>query len=290
MGKPNQEHVYFFWSTAIVLCMLLAFFALLFTSCSHKKQSPPEETDPALASIQPYDPNATPDVGQIGVFESPTPVIDPNDPNASSNLSGTALLGETADMGQDYIDSLVFLGDSTTYGLAYYDIVDDSQVWTPASGTLSLFLWSVAKVVYEDGTELTIAEAVSKKLPEYMVITLGVNGVATMDEATFKSDYTDLVEAIKTASPNTKIILNSIYPVTAAYPESTGITNEKILTANTWVQKIAEDTGCKYLDSASVLKDENGCMPSNISNDNQLHLNTDGFDLLINYIRTHGYI
>lgn len=287
MGKPKQEHVYFFWSTAIILCMLLAFFALLFASCSHKNQAPPEETDPSLASIQPYDPNATHEVGQIGVIETPTPGIDPNDPNGNA---GSALLGETADMGQDYIDSIVFLGDSTTYGLAYYDVVDDSQVWTPASGTLSLFLWSVAKVVYEDGTELTIAEAVSKKQPEYMVITLGVNGVATMDEAAFKSDYTNLVEAIKTASPDTKIILNSIYPVTAAYPESTGITNEKILAANKWVQKIAEDTGCKYLDSASVLKDENGFMPSSISNDNQLHLNTDGFDLLINYIRTHGYI
>ena len=47
------------------------------------------------------------------------------------------VLGQTEDMGQDYIDRFVFLGDSTTYGLAYYDVLPHTQVWTPASGTRS---------------------------------------------------------------------------------------------------------------------------------------------------------
>lgn len=33
------------------------------------------------------------------------------------------ILRETADMGQDFIDRFVFLGDSTTYGLAYYVVI-----------------------------------------------------------------------------------------------------------------------------------------------------------------------
>ena len=284
MGKPKQEHVYFFWSTAIIICMLLAFFALLFASCSKAKVEPVEQTDPDLASIQPFDPEATPDVGDIGVFDNPT-----------SPDTGSVILDETADMGQDYVDSIVFLGDSTTYGLAYYDVVNDTQVWTPASGTLSLFSWSIATVVYEAGTEneteLTIAEAVTQKQPAYMVITLGVNGVATMDQESFISDYTDLVNAIKTASPNTKIILNSIYPVTTEYDASgSGITNEKINTANLWVQAIAENTGCKYLDTQSILKDETGALKMDFSNDRALHLNSDTLTNVIKYVRTHGYV
>ena len=266
--------------------MLLAFFALLFVSCSRSaSQEPEDKTDPALDSIQPYDPNATQDVGQIGVFNTPSP----------DGTVNSVILGETADMGQDYIDSITFLGDSTTYGLAYYDVVNDTQVWTPASGTLSLFSWSIATVVYDAGTdgetELTIAEAAAKKLPPYMVITLGVNGVATMDEESFIRDYTALVNAIKTASPNTKIILNSIYPVTAQYDASdSGITNAKIDAANLWIQRIATDTGCKYLDTQSILKDETGALPLDYSNDQALHLNTDTLNSVVSYIRTHGYL
>lgn len=284
MGKPKQEHVYFFWSTAIIICMLLAFFALLFASCNKAKETPAEEPDPALDSIQPYDPSATPEVGAIGVI----PTADPSAPTAT-------VLGETADMGQDYIDSMVFLGDSTTYGLGFYDVVSDTQVWTPASGTLTLSLWSIATIVYEAGTEneaeLTIAEAVAQKQPAYMVLTLGVNGVSFLDQATFIDEYTKLVNTIKEASPNTKIILNSIYPVTTTYDASgSGITNAKIDSANLWVESVATSTGVKYLDTQSILKDENGALRTDYSNDNALHLTGDALGLVINYIRTHGYV
>ena len=193
-------------------------------------------------------------------------------------------------MGQAYVDKFVFLGDSTTYGLGYYDAVSDSQVWTPASGTLTLNLWSTATIVYpEDKSELAIKDAVTKKQPEYLLITLGVNGVSFMDEQYFITEYTSLVLAVQEASPNTKIILNSIYPVSANYPTSNGITNEKIDTANTWVERIASSTGVKFLDSESVIKDSNGAMPDSLSNDKALHLNADGCKLVINYLRTHGY-
>lgn len=283
MGKSKQEHVFFFWSSAIVICMLLAFFALLFASCGKANEVPAEEVDPALSAITPYDPDASPDVGIIGV-PSPSPETGPD----------SVILGVTADMGQEYIDGIVFLGDSTTYGLAFYDIIPDTQVWTPASGTLSLFAHSIATVVYEAGTEneteLTIVDAATQKQPAYMVITLGVNGVATMDQESFTADYTSLVNSIKTASPNTKLILNSIYPVTTEYDASgSGITNAKIDIANEWIKTVAFETGCKYLDTQSILKDETGALPVSLSNDRALHLNPDTLDSVIQYVRTHGY-
>ena len=53
--------------------------------------------------------------------------------------------------------------------------------------------------------------------PEYLVITLGVNGISFMDEEWFIRDYTSLVQLVQAASPDTKIILNSIYPVADSY-------------------------------------------------------------------------
>ena len=93
------------------------------------------------------------------------------------------VLGVTEDAGQEYIDKLTFLGDSTTYGLIHYGMLKDGrntkQVWTPASGTLTLSQASFATIVYpETGEEITIVDAVTRSQPEYLVITLGVNGVS----------------------------------------------------------------------------------------------------------------
>ena len=281
MKKSGREGVYFFWSISIVLSMLVALFVLGFASCAKGTPTPAGSKAPASASASPKA-EASPSASPEG---STAPVSSP-----ATGSTGTGL-AQTSDMGKEYVDKFIFLGDSTTYGLGYYDIVDDSQVWTPASGTLTLSLWSTSTIVYpDDKSELSIKDAVTKKQPEYMLITLGVNGVSFMDEQYFITEYTKLVQAVQAASPNTKIILNSIYPVTAGYSEKgNGITNEKIDTANTWVERVASSLGVKYLDSESVIKDENGALPDKYCNGDGLHLNTDGFNLIMNYLRTHGY-
>ncbi len=278
MSKKKQDGVYFFWSASIIICMLVALFVLGFASCAKGTPAASPSASPSASPNAEASPSASPE-GSTAPATSPT-----------SGSTETAL-AETSDMGQEYVDKFIFLGDSTTYGLGYYDVVNDSQVWTPASGTLTLSLWSTATIVYpDDESELSIKDAVTKKQPEYMLITLGVNGVSFMDEEYFITEYTKLVQAIKEASPNTKIILNSIYPVSASYSEKdNGITNEKIATANIWVERVANSLGVKYMDSESVLKDANGALPDNYGNGDGLHLNTDGFNLVINYLRTHGY-
>lgn len=255
-----------------------------------------QSTDTGTAGNVPTQPQPSqpveinvPDVNQV---TSP----DVNNVNniAGNYLSSAANLSESADMGQDYIDKIVFLGDSTTYGLRYYEMLnggkETTQVWTPASGTLTLSYQSVATIVYpETDAEITIREAAAAKQPEYLVITLGVNGVSFMDESYFKSEYMDLVRGIQQASPNTKIILQSIFPVASEYQYLSSINNEKIAAANQWVLEVAEETGVKYLATASALVGEDGYLPHDYQNGDGLHLNPTSFDIVLNYIRTHGW-
>lgn len=207
----------------------------------------------------------------------------------------SARLTETADLGQEYIDKLIFVGDSTTYGLKAYGVLsggkNTSQVWTPASGTYSLnALVATYKIVYPPtGEELTVAEAAAKVKPEYMVITLGVNyGVPYCGEGEFKKYYRMLLDAVKAASPETKIILQSIYPV-AANSEYRDITNPRIDAANVWVESLAEEYGFKYLDTNSSLKGDDGYLLHSYQNGDGLHMNTTGLNAILKYIRTHGY-
>ncbi len=213
------------------------------------------------------------------------------EPTAAPEQSSTEL-AETADAGDDYISRLVFIGDSTTYGLKAYDVLDGSQVWTPSSGTLALFNQSIATIVYPaTGEEIPITDAIGRAKPEYVVLTIGVNGVSMMDEEQFKSEYTALIERIQSVSPDTKIICNSIYPVEASYEaKDNGINNTVIDRANGWILEIAEATGTHYTNSASVLKGSDGKLVSEYGNGDGIHLCAAGFERVLDYLKTHAWL
>ena len=122
-----------------------------------------------------------------------------------------------------------------------------------------------------------------------MIITLGVNGVSFMDKESFISEYTDLVTDIMELSPDTKVIIQSIFPVASNYEYLGSINNEKITTANTWLLEVAENTGVRYLDTISVLMGSDGYLIDAYQNGDGLHLNADGFRVVLDYQRTHGW-
>ena len=280
--KSKNPMFYTLWSLSILLCVILSIFVLFFASCSKLETAEKKgEDNPAVE-------DAATQAGEA----LDTQLTDPGAETQTDSVS--TRLAQTADAGSGYVDKFVFLGDSTTYGLKYYGVLsggsNTTQVWTPASGTLSLHQQSFATIVYpESGEELTIVEAVTRKQPEYMLITLGVNGVSFMDEAYFTSEYTKLVQNIQSASPNTKIILNSMYPVASDYKYLADINNQKITTANVWVEKVAEATGVHFLNSYETIVGADGWLPQDKQNGDGIHLNADGFQLILDYIRTHAY-
>lgn len=215
------------------------------------------------------------------------------------NIPGynSAYLDLTPDYGQGYIDKIIFVGDSTTYGMKSKNYAcltggtETKQVWTPESGTLSLDIdIANALIVYpRTGTNMTIAEAAALEKPEYMVITLGLNnGVPFLNETQFKQCYRKLLDAIVKASPGTKIMLQSIYPVASNNTKET-ITNEKIDRANVWVSELALEYGLRYLNTNPSLKGADGYLNMSYQNGDGIHFNKSGFEAVLYYIRTHGY-
>ncbi len=250
----------------------------------------PETTAaPADTTASPADTTAAP-------TETPAPTETTAAAGALTPLPASpVILAESADMGQAYIDEIIFFGDSTTYGMGAYAVLKDGkqtkQVWTPVNGTLTLDQAVKKKIKYpETGEEITAAEAALAKQPQYLVITLGVNGISFMNEEQFITEYVKLVQSIQAVSPTTKIMLQSIFPVAANWEKQDDINNEKISRANTWVLKVAEQCGVKYLDTASVLCDEDGWLYASFQNGDGMHFNADGYKVVLDYIRTHGYV
>jgi len=192
---------------------------------------------------------------------------------------------------EGYVDSLVFYGDSTTHGMKAYKVFgsrDTKQVWTPTSGTLALFRAST-DLIYDPNTqtEKSLSDLCASVKPKYLIMTLGVNGVSSMGEDWFKADYQNLINIIRKASPDTKLILQSIFPVARSYANQTAINNTKICQANEWIVELAAQNGLPYLNTYSVLVGADGYLPETYQNGDGMHFNEIGFAAVMDYVKTH---
>ena len=227
-------------------------------------------------------PDTEPPVTQIPDTEDQTP----SEPTPT-------LLGESEDMGQEYIDKLVFLVDATNVGLRSYGVLSGgkstTQVWRTTSGTLTLSGICEKKIIYpETSAEMTVAQAAKKKKPEYLVIALGFEGMNQISREKFIEEYTALINTVKAASPDTKIILQSVYPIASRVKGK--VTNAKIDELNSAIYSLAQSCEVKYLDTCTVLKDSSGAMKDELDNGGTgWNLNAKGFETVLSYIRTHAY-
>lgn len=221
---------------------------------------------------------------------------------AASEQRRDTVLGTTADMGEDYIDSFIFLGESTTYHLKSRGVLKDGkntkQVWAPKSGTVNLDTTvGSLKIVYpETGEELTVGEAVQRKKPQRILLTFGLNGAVEKirrGEEYFRSCYLTLINAIRQGSPETVIILQSSFPISenmdmTNYSVDAATLMEYIRTINGWTAALAKDEGLGYLNTVEALVDEKGFLLSEYDVGDGHHLTADAYIKMLEYIRTHG--
>ena len=224
-------------------------------------------------------------------------------PDLPTNNQDGIILGKTEDKGQSYLDKIVFLGDSNTAHLchpSYTEIsgmVKDKQIWTGDGSTLMLDIGITGRnIIYPETNEaMTIAAAAAKKKPEILIITLGYNGKDLSDDE-FIAAYENLIKAVKEASPETKIIAQSLFPVR----RGTGVsdpqkTNARLDVLNGHIKDVAKKQDIKYLDTQAVLKDSSGILKAEyssqggFSHEDGYHLSDIGLKAVLDYIKTHAY-
>lgn len=213
------------------------------------------------------------------------------------NLDGyfeTTILKETERMDDSYINETVFYGDSITYNFGYYLALPTNVIWAKSNVTPeNAHTWTVP--INPHGTNMTLEAAVAKYKPKRLVISLGANAVAVMTEEYFISQYESLVEKVKKANPSTLVIVQSIFPVDAAWDIAsqtrTTINNTKINRLNYLLAEMCERQKVKFLNSAVVLKDGNGQMTYGYAYASDgIHLLPVANNKVIEYFRTHAYI
>ena len=201
-------------------------------------------------------------------------------------------LEETFDYGDGYLKSIIFIGDKTIRPIAdAIPSLSPDQVWTGADGTLQLDYAISSASIMINGEPIPIESALEQYSPKYVIITVGIeNGVNHCTEEKFKEYYQRLVNTVKDASPETDIILQSIFPVSkSAEKNDPSISNSRIDNANSYIRSIAENLSVRYLNTAEILKNGEGYLDTKYDSGDGIILNQDGYLAVENYIRTHGY-
>lgn len=192
---------------------------------------------------------------------------------------------------ESFSDSLCFLGDSITAHMASRSRIRADKLWCAKDRYLNLdSRITYAKIVAPDtGKEERIADVAARLRPTYLVITLGIDyGVYYYRNApdTFAHYYEKLLDTIAQASPDTVLLLQSIFPVTAA---CTPIKNEMIDRANSVIREIAARRGLAYLDTQSVLRDKDGYLRTEFCNSTDgIHLSEQAYEAILSYIDDFG--
>lgn len=233
---------------------------------------------------------------QLGVLKSdsagPVATAAPDAP-VQTATGELITLAETKDAGVDYIDSLTFLCDSATVGLRDYGILSDglatTQVWGSQSGSLPVEQLANCLIRYPaDGSQISPADAAMVSKPAILVISVGQDGLANVDQAGFVQSYEALIQSIRVSSPGTILVCCSITNLGPSYAGGDGLTRDGISWANDWIQQVCRDTGAYFCDVASEMRDSTNVLDADYTSANGKTLNSAGLNTWLEYLRTHA--
>lgn len=262
------------WALAIIVCLLALVVAFV------------------IASVNRYSGDT---MAQSTELKSETVANSSNVIELTAGESGGALLTlpETNDAGQEYIDKLTFICDSSFVGVRDYGLLTGGtgtyQVWATETGSLPIGSIMEKKIIYpSDGSEITISDAAMIAKPPVLVLCVGQDGLNAVDEAGFKNSYTQLVQTLKTASPDSIIICCSITSVLNNYTGADNLTTIMISDANDWIKDVCQNQGVYFAESGKAVGDGTGSVLSSYLSNNGKTLNSSGINEILEYLRRHA--
>ena len=114
-----------------------------------------------------------------------------------------------------------------------------------------------------------------------------MDGLAKIDKDSFISNYEMLINSIKSASPDTKIICCGLTSVIPGYTGGDGLNMSLVSDGNDWVQIVCRDTASYYLDIGEEIC-ESVQLLSRFAQSNGKTLNRSGLQEFLMYVKGHA--
>lgn len=199
---------------------------------------------------------------------------------------GTPQLQPTRDAGTAYVEETLFIGDSNFVRLWMFGLAEQDSVLAEAG--IGVWDAAYATLAEADGQPLTYAAAARALRPKRILIMLGTNDVGNQGIAEFERGYKALLAVLKSACPQSSIVVAGIPPAAQA-TSYTKLTPKSIDEYNAAILRVCTESGVPYLDTIEALCGADGYCPAEYTEGDGLHLTAAALEELLGYYRAHAY-
>ncbi|MBQ3140839.1 MAG: hypothetical protein IJC25_02620 [Clostridia bacterium] len=239
------------------------------------------------------EPPALPSSAASAVSETSVPVVTESVPLPVSTPSAPlpvyeygAPLPQTAAVDDSYFNDAIFLGASRTDLFVLRTDVEPAATYAFTGMTVEKVF---TEPVVEDGQGgmLTVVQALHSKPFAKAYLMFGVNECGWPNKNYFIRLYGDLIDAVRAASPDAVIYVQSILPVTQSKSDADPLENNTNIAAyNRLLQTLCAQKQVHLVDAAESVADENGVLPEEASVDG-VHINRAYCQKWYDYLKTH---
>ncbi len=208
-------------------------------------------------------------------------------------------LPKTPRVNASYFDDAIFVGDSVSLGLNYYEAANDklgkAQFLTAGSMGSGNALQPVsASSIHPrwNGEKMKVEKAVAKSGAKKVYIMLGMNDIAVYGPEKSARNLRELCKRILMEAPTVKIFLQSVTPRVnqGASSDRGKLTNASITKYNQCVAKICTDEDWYFVNVAEFMFDSTGHLIRSYCSDPDgmgMHFAPKGCEAWIDYLYTH---
>jgi len=175
---------------------------------------------------------------------------------------------------------VIFLGNSITQGGDWAKLTGDSTVINRGIGADITF-----------GLRARLAD-VTRRKPSKLFVLIGINDISKdIPDAVIAAQCRALVDSVKSQSPATRIFVQSILPLNPTvknFPQHYD-KQERVVAVNRLIRRMAREAGATYVDLWPVFVDRQDRLDARLTGDG-LHLNQQGYERWVRYLKRAGYL
>lgn len=267
--------------TLCLVFVLLVAMSSVFSGCKNEKDDKNKSTKTTALADKSADTATDTDNNADDPEEKTSSYDTDHNPFHSNPFDAGDGTEQTGPVSADYFDDAVFIGDSVTVKLQYYN---NTTAALGKATFLCIGSYSVTHAIHGTldltfrGKVMPPEDAVAACKAKKVFIMLGMNdiGYVPMDEC--MANWATLIKNIRAKNPKIQIFIQSGTPIYIG-GQTGSLTNAKMDEYNINLKKFAKANDCRYIDVATPMKDVNNGLKLEYCSDNYVHMSDAGCEL-----------